>query len=74
MAAERPDMRCIRDVLRLHFGLKKTVRTAGKSAGCGRTTAQNYINRAFKSNLTDWETIKQLSDDEIECLWGRFCV
>jgi len=60
----------VRDVLRLHFGMKRSVRETGRSAGCGRTTAQNYINRALKNNLINWDEIEQLSDQELELRLG----
>lgn len=44
MAAERLSVRCIREVLRLHFVEGHKARSIAKSQGCGRTTAQDYIN------------------------------
>jgi transposase len=63
-------MRCVRDVLRLHFASKHSPRVIAKSLGCGRTTAQDYIARAKKNDLTNWELIEKLTDQELEIRLG----
>ena len=62
-------MRCIREVLRLHFVEGHKARTISKSQGCGRTTAQDYINRANTNELT-WEAAKSMSDTSLELRLG----
>src|SRR5450631_895393 len=66
MAAERLDMRCVREVLRLHFACAQTPRKIVTSLGCGRTTVRDYLARANKHGLTDWSTIEKLTDADIE--------
>ena len=63
-------MRCVRDVLRLHFVLKQSPRSIARSAVCGRTTAQNYIARANKNNLCDYESVEKLNDEELALRLG----
>ncbi len=66
VAAERMDMRCVREVLRLHFVSKQNPRVIGASLGCGRTTARDYIERANKNGLCSWELIEKLTEQELE--------
>lgn len=70
MAAERLEMRSVRDVLRLHFMFGQSPRVIAKSLGCGRTTVRDYLSRLSKSNLQNWEEIEKISDDEIELRLG----
>jgi transposase len=70
MAAERLDMRRVRDVLRLHFVFGQSPRAIAKSLGCGRTTVRDYLSRANKYNLYKWEDIEGLSDQELEARLG----
>ena len=70
MAAERLDMRCVRDVLRLHFVSKQSPKSIARSQGCGRTTVRDYIARANKYRLDKWELIESLSDQELEISLG----
>ena len=70
MAAERLDMRCVREVLRLHFILNQSPRAIAISLGCGRTTVREYLVRAKASNVTDWISVENLSDAELEVLLG----
>lgn len=65
MATERMDMRCVRDVLRLHLVFKQSPRMIVRSVGCGRTTVRDYIERVNKYQLTDWAVIENLSDEEL---------
>ncbi len=66
MAAERMEMRCVRDVLRLHIVFKLRPGAIANSLSCGRTTVREYIARANRFNLHNWEVINQLSDPELE--------
>ena len=69
MAAERLSVRCIRDVLRLHFVESRSPRSIARSLGCGRTTVRDYLNRIKNGELT-WETIQALNDLELEVRLG----
>ena len=70
MAAERLDMRCVRDILRLHFLFNQSPRVIAKGVGCGRTTAQDYLSRASKNGLQDWPSVEALSDQALEMALG----
>ena len=70
MAAERLDMRCVRDVLRFHFEFKQSPRSIARAAGCGRTSAQDYVNRANKNNLLDYKSVEELSDEQLALRLG----
>lgn len=70
MAAERLDMRCVRDVLRLHFVFKQSPKVIAKSQGCGRTTVREYIARANNNGLSSWDIIEKLTDQELEARLG----
>ena len=63
-------MRCVRDVLRLHFVFKQSSKAIAKSQGCGRTTVREYITRANKYSLLNWESIEKLTDPELEIRLG----
>jgi transposase len=63
-------MRCVRDVLRLHFVSKQSPNAIAQSQGCGRTTVREYIARANKYGLCKWELIEKLSDPELEIKLG----
>ena len=69
MAAERLNMRCVRDVLRVHFVSKQSPSAIANSQGCGRSTVRDYIGRAKKNNL-NWELIERLTDQELEVSLG----
>ena len=70
MAAERLDMRCVRDVLRLHFVSKQSARVIAQSLRCGRTTVRDYVARANKIRLHSWDEIEKLSDEALEIRLG----
>jgi len=63
-------MRCVREVLRLHFFSKQSPRTIAKAQACGRTTVQDYISRANKNGLTSWPAVELLSDAELQVKLG----
>jgi len=70
MAAERLDMRCVREVLRLHFLSKQSPRKIARSLGCGRTTVRQYLSRLKRSNLTTWEMVEKLNENDLEVSLG----
>ncbi len=70
MPAERMEMRCVRDVLRLHFIFKQSTRVIAQSQRCGRTTVRDYVSRANKNNLNTWESVAALSDQDLEIRLG----
>ena len=70
MAAERMDMRCVRDVLRLHLISKQSPRVIARSLNCGRTTVRGYVDRANKYRLYDWDLIETMSDQDLACRLG----
>lgn len=70
MAAERLDMRRVRDVLRLHFLFKQSARVIAGSIRCGRTTIQDYVKRAKENGILDFESIENLSEQELEIRLG----
>ena len=65
MAQERLAMRDIKELLRLRFGLKLSQRQTAKASGYGRTTVQEYEERARRGNLTSVEEFEKLSAEEI---------
>jgi transposase len=70
VAAERLDMRSVREVLRLHFVCGKSPRKIAQSLGCGRATIRDYLARANKNGLVNGEAIEKLSDVEVEARLG----
>ena len=70
MAAERLDMRCVREVLRRHFLFKQSPRVIAGSIGCGRTTIQGYIKRAKQNGISNFESIENISEQELEIRLG----
>lgn len=69
MAAERLDMRSVREILRLHFSCGQSPRQIAK-LGYGRTTVRDYIARANRNGLTGWEIIEALSEQQLEIRLG----
>ena len=69
MAAERLDMRSVREILRLHFSSGKSPRQIAKQ-GYGRTTVRDYIARANENGLTSWQAIEPLSEQQLEIRLG----
>lgn len=65
MAQERLAMKDIKELLRLRFGLGLSQRQTAKASGFGRTTVQEYEERARLGNLTSVEEFEKLSSDEI---------
>lgn len=69
MAAERLDMRFVREILRLHFSCGQSSRQIAKQ-GYIRTTARDYIARANKNSLTSWAMIEPLTEEQLEVRLG----
>ena len=58
-------MRQIRNVLRLHFGKKLSVRDTALSLAMARSTVADYLNRARVAGLT-WPLSEEMDDDQLE--------
>jgi len=65
MAQERICMRKIKEVLRLKYELGKSQRDIKNICGLGKTTVQEYINRAKSAGLT-WPLPPELTEEDIE--------
>ena len=65
MAQERICMRKIKEVLRLKYELGKSQRDIKNICGLGKTTVQEYINRAKSAGLT-WPLPSELTEEDIE--------
>jgi len=60
-------MRQIREVLRLRFEKKMSGRQIGQALRVGRTTVQEYLQRAHEARLT-WPLPEALNDEELQKL------
>lgn len=60
-------MRKIKEVLRLHFEQKRSIRQIAKSGDIARSTVKEYLERAQKSGLT-WPLPPNLDDAALENL------
>ena len=67
MPAERLSMRKVREVIRLSWGGKLSVRAVARSCGIGRTTVREYLERATRAGLS-WPLPEGLPDNELEAL------
>lgn len=67
MPRGRTPMRQIREVLRLRFEKNMSGRQIGQALGIGRTTAQEYLQKAQEAQLT-WPLPDSLNDDELQKL------
>lgn len=65
MAAERLNVRSVREILRLHFSIGQSPRQIAKQ-GYKRRTVRDYIERANKFGLTNWDEIEPLPEQELE--------
>ena len=65
MAQEGLAMRDIKELLRLRFSLGLSQRKTAMACGFGRTTVQEYEERARKCGLTDPIEIEKLSSQEL---------
>ena len=71
MPTERLSMRKIREVLRLRWQLKLTVREVARGASVSVGMAQQMASRAAAAKLT-WELVEQMDDAALEeRLYGR---
>src|SRR6476661_4777543 len=62
MPTERLSMRHIREVLRLHYSVGMSQRTAARSLGLAQGTVSKYLNRTRRAGLT-WPLPPELDDD-----------
>jgi hypothetical protein len=67
MAGERLSMRKIKEVLRLKFENHLSVRQIAESCGIGKSTVQEYFDRAQKADLT-WPLAPEMDDAALENL------
>lgn len=67
MVMTRLSMRTIREVLRLHLGLRLNKTQVSKSCGISRSTIGDYLQRAALSNLS-WPLPEDLDDARLEAL------
>jgi transposase len=75
MAMERLAMGKIRDVLRLRFiGGVGSTRKIGQAAGCGKSTAGDYLRRAQIAGIETWQQIEELDDTQLETRLYPECI
>ena len=67
MPAKRLSMRKIREVLRLHLGLKRSIREVARSISAPPSTVGDYLARAKAAELT-WPLDDDLDDTRLENL------
>ena len=67
MPAKRLSMRKIREVLRLHLGLKRSIREVARSVSIGPSTVGDYLARAKAAGLS-WPLNNDLDDTRLENL------
>ena len=65
MSRKPISMRKIKEILRLKHECGLSGRQIGKSCKVGRTTVQDYLDRAEKSGLT-WEVAQTIPEEELE--------
>jgi len=65
MAQERISMRKIKEVLRLKYELCKSQRDIKRICGIGKTTVQEYLDRAKSAGLT-WPLPPELTEENLE--------
>ena len=71
MATERLPMRNVREILRLRWQLRLSVRQAARSLGVSSGVVSKTASRAKWAGLT-WEAVEALGDTELEeRLYGR---
>jgi AraC-like DNA-binding protein len=58
-------MRQIRNVLRLHFAEKLSVRDTASSLAMARSTVADYLIRARVAGLS-WPLLEEMDDDQLE--------
>jgi len=67
MPAKRLSMRKIREVLRLHLGLKRSIREVARSVSVPSSTVGDYLARAKAAGLS-WPLADDLDDTRLEHL------
>jgi len=65
MPGKRLTMRKIREILRLKYDCKCSIREISKSCGIGKGTVGDYLHRAKAAGF-DWPLPKELSDSALE--------
>src|SRR5947208_17147111 len=65
MAAERVSMRKTREILRLRWGLQRSLRETAASCGVGATTVHDVVARARAAGLR-WPLPAELDDAALE--------
>lgn len=68
MAAKRIAMRKIYEVLRLFFSGRLKQRAIARSVKCSRPTVAEYLARAEKAGITDWEQVQVMNEEHLERL------
>jgi len=66
MAGQRLSMRKAREILRQKWELKRSHREVAASVGVSKGAITGVIHRAFSRGLASWETIAELSEEELE--------
>ena len=67
MPTKRLSMRKIREVLRLKYGLEKTIREISQSCLIGKSTVSDYLLRASAAGIS-WPLPEDLDDTGLERL------
>lgn len=70
MAAARLCMRQVKRAFYLHFVERRSQAAIATALGLGKTTVGDYLRRLNKSELSLWEQIEPLGDEELERLLG----
>jgi transposase len=59
-------MRQIKNILHFRYVQGLSSRAIAKSLGCGKTVVNNCIKKAAQASLSDWESVQNLSEVELE--------
>lgn len=66
MAAERLSMRCVKEVLRQKYCLKKSHRQVATALSISSGFVSGVMTRAATVGLTDWPSVDALSEEELD--------
>jgi transposase len=66
MAAERLNVRHIKDIFRQRFLEKRSQDQIAKSLGIGKTTVREYLQRALSRGITDFSQVENLDEQALE--------
>ncbi len=66
MAAERLSMRCVKEVLRQKWEMKKSHREVGKSLGISSGFISGVVSRAATAGLKEWAEVEAMSEEALE--------